>query len=203
MKDQVQNQIADVENIISVLPTNNKENREKKRKYIEEEQKKALILLKATEDEIKKRIGKLESLKENKEIDELEEELKKCSIINEWSIYNTSFEKMHLDYYLYQLHRYYKNDLVNTNDCIRKILEAFKNVGIELTKEDFNIHPYVAEYVSLIQNNATEEELSAKFEPLYWRLPELLQTIEINFKYIYLRYEKKIDKYYETRHKEF
>ena len=30
----------------------------------------------------------------------------------------------------------------------------------ELTREDFSIHPYVAEYVSLIQDNKSEEELT-------------------------------------------
>ena len=203
MKDQIQNQLDDIRNIVSVLPTNNKENREKKAKYLDEEETKLILLLSEIERELKTRIGKLESLKENAEINELEDELKKCSILHEWSKYNTSYEKMHLDYYLYQLHRYYRNDLVNTNECIRKIIEAFKNVGILLTSDDFDIHPYVAEYVSMIQAGMSEEELSAAFEPLYWKLPDLIKTIEINFKYIYLRYEKKIDKYFEQRHAKF
>ena len=203
MKEKIQNQIDDVRNIVSVLPTNNKENREKKFRYLEEEEMKTLSLLSEIEKELKTRVAKLESLQEDKKIGELEKELKKCSILHEWSNYNTSYEKMHLDYYLYQLHRYYRNDLVNTNDCIRKIIKSFKDVGIELTSEDFSIHPYVSEYVGYIQSGMSEEELNSKFEPLYWKLPDLIKTIEINFKYIFLKYEKKIDKYFETRHKEF
>ena len=203
MKEEIQSKIDDIKGIIAVLPTNNKENREKKSKFIEEEEAKALMLLNEVENEINTRNDKMDALKENNDLKELEEELKKCSILNEWTTYNTSFEKMHLDYYLYQLHRYYRNDLVNTNDCIRKILEAFKNVGINLTLEDFSLHPYVTEYITAIQNNSSEEELSAKFESLYWKLPELLKAIEVNFKYIYLKHEKEIDKYFEARHKEF
>ena len=203
MKEEIQSKIDDIKGIIAVLPTNNKDNREKKIKFIEEEERKALALLSEVESEINARTDKMDLIKENLDLKELEEELKKCSILNEWTTYNNSYEKMHLDYYLYQLHRYYRNDLVNTNDCIRKILEAFKTVGIELTLEDFSLHPYVTEYIVAIQNNSTEEELSAKFESLYWKLPELLKAIEVNFKFIYLKYEKRIDKYFETRHKEF
>lgn len=203
MEQKIQSQLDNIRNIVSVLPTNNKENREKKARFIEEEEMKLLAILSEVEKELKKRIGKLEALTEDTSLSELAEELKKCSILNEWNKYNTSYEKIHLDYYLYQLHRYYRNDLVNTNDCIRRIIKAFSDVGIELTKEDFNIHPYVAEYVGYIQANMSEEELNAKFEPLYWKLPDLIKTIEINFKYIYLKYEKKIDKYFENRHNEF
>ena len=55
----------------------------------------------------------------------------------------------------------------------------------------------------MIQNNTDEEQLKDTFEPLYWKLPELIKAIEINFKSIYLKYEKKIDKYFETKHKEY
>ncbi len=184
MEQKIQSQLDNIRNIVSVLPTNNKENREKKARFIEEEEMKLLAILSEVEKELKKRIGRLEALTEDTSLSELAEELKKCSILNEWNKYNTSYEKIHLDYYLYQLHRYYRNDLVNTNDCIRRIIKAFSDVGIELTKEDFNIHPYVAEYVGYIQANMSEEELNAKFEPLYWKLPDLIKTIEINFKYI-------------------
>ena len=55
----------------------------------------------------------------------------------------------------------------------------------------------------MIQNHYSEEDLHNAFEPLYWKLPELINAIEVNFKSIYLKNQKKIDKYYETKHKEY
>ena len=203
MLENLQNQLDETVNIIDTLPENTKDNRQKKLKYIAEEEMKSLALLTAINNELKYRTAKFSFLKENKALEELQKELDKCTIIDEWSNYNTSYEKLHLDYYLYQLHRYYKNDLENVNDCIRQILDIFKGVGINLTQEDFDYHPYVSKYITMIQNNTDEEQLKDTFEPLYWKLPELIKAIEINFKSIYLKYEKKIDKYFENKHKEY
>ena len=54
-----------------------------------------------------------------------------------------------------------------------------------------------------ILNNASQEELQKVFEELYWKNANIIKLIELNFKSIYLRKEKLINKYYETRHKEF
>ena len=45
--------------------------------------------------------------------------------------------------------------------------------------------------------------MSTYFEEIYWKNPDIINIIEINFKNIYLKNEKKIDKYYETRHQAF
>ena len=110
---------------------------------------------------------------------------------------------MHLDYYLYQLHKFYKEDLKNINIVIQKILEAFKRVGVELTKNDFDYNTYAADYIDMIINNKSNEELTEAFEDLYWKYPDIIKVLEINFKSIYIRYEKKIAKYYVDRHQEF
>ena len=203
MIEELNNKYEEFKNIIDVLPVNNKDNRKKKMDHITDEENNSKDMLNAVKDEMNNRLSKLEALKENPDIKKTANELEKCNIINEWNIYNTSYEKMHLDYYLYQLHRYYKEDLASVNNCIKKILEAFNKVGISVQKNDFEFNTYVSSYMEKIINNVNNEELAIYFEEIYWKFPDIIKTIEISFKSIYLKYEKKIDKYYLDRHNEF
>ena len=203
MKEALQNQYSEYKTLLDVLPVNTKANKKKKSDYLAEEENSTKALLKAIEEEIQDRLSVFDSFKVSPEIAKLEKELEKCNIANEWNNYNTAYEKMHLDYYLYQLHRYYKEDLVSVNNCIRKIIESFKKVEINLTKDDFDFNNNVTMYMEKLMSGTKDEELKQVFEEIYWKFPEIVKTIEINFKSIYLKNEKKINKYYEDRHKEF
>ncbi len=203
MIEELNNKYEEFKNIIDVLPVNNKDNRKKKMDHILDEENNSKDMLAAVKQEINDRLAKLDELKENPDIKKTADELEKCNIINEWNVYNTSYEKMHLDYYLYQLHRYYKEDLSSVNSCIKKILDAFSKVGIQILKTDFEFNTYVSSYMERVINNVNEEELAIYFEEIYWKFPDIIKTIEISFKSIYLKYEKKIDKYYLDRHNEF
>ena len=203
MIDDLTNKYNEIKGIIDVLPTNNKPNRKRKLEYLEGELKNDDKRLKSIIKEIDARLSQFESLKVNPEINKLESEIEKCNIVNEWNSFNTSYEKMHLDYYLYQLHKYYKEDLQSVNACIRKIIESFQNVLVILKEEDFNYNNYAREYVNSIIIGKKDDELKTIFENLYWKNPEIIKTIEVNFKSIYLKNEKNINKYYEKRHLEF
>ena len=203
MIEELNSKYEEFKGVIDILPVNTKYNRKRKIDYIDGEVENDQKRLESVKKEIEKRIRQFEGLKENDKIKKLENELEKCNIVNEWNQYNTSYEKMHLDYYLYQLHRYYKEDLVSVNACIRKIIESFKKVEINLTKDDFKFNDYAALYMEKVLANVKDEELSAYFEEIYWKNPDIIRIIEINFKNIYLKNEKKINKYYELRHQEF
>lgn len=203
MIDDLTNKYNEFKGVIDILPTNTKYNRKRKVDYIVDEEAKDNERLSLVKKEIEKRISIFNDLKPNDNIEKLKKELEKCNIINEWNNYNTAYEKMHLDYYLYQLHRYYKEDLASVNACINKVLDSFKKVNIVLTKEDFDFNNYSQEYMDKIINNASSEELTSCFEELYWKNPDIIKTIEINFKSIYLKNEAKINKYYDERHNEF
>jgi len=203
MKSELQEHYEEFKNNFDILPTNNKENRGKKQDYLAKEENENNNNIKLVLDEIKLRLSAFHGLTEDENIAKIEEKINACNISNEWNQYNTSYEKMHLDFYLYQLEKYSKEDLNTVNECFRKILASFEKVGIELTKEDFNFSNYVNEYMDLLIAKADDETLKNKFEEIYWKFPELIKTIEINFKSIYLRNEKKIDKYYDARNEEF
>ena len=203
MINELENKIEEFKGVVEVLPTKTVDQRKKKEKVILDAETEANEQLRIVTDEIKSRLTRFNVYHENPEIANLKKELDNCNIINEWNEYNTPYEKMHLDYYLYQLHKFYKDDLKGINQIIRKILEAFRRVGIELTKADFDYNHHAALYLDMIINNKSEEELINAFEDYYWHVPEIIKIIEINFKGIYIRYEKKIIKYYQDRHQEF
>ncbi len=203
MIEELNTKYDEFKEAIDILPVNTKYNRKRKIDYIDGEKEKDNKRLAEVTKEIEKRLECFDKLKENGKIELFKKELEKCNIANEWNNYNTSYEKMHLDYYLYQLHRYYKEDLISVNACIRKILESFKKVEIEVTKKDFNFNDYAAMYMEKLLDETSDEELSTYFEELYWKNPDIIRAIEINFKNIYLKNEKKIDKYYNNRHQQF
>ena len=203
MIEELDNKYLEIKNVIDVLPVNTKYNRKRKIDCIADEEKNDNERLNLVKAEIERRISHFRELSVNPMIEQLEKELEKCNIANEWNSFNTSYEKMHLDYYLYQLSRYYKEDLVSVNACIKKIVESFKKVEIILTKEDFNFNNYVSQYMDKLLNNATDEELRDCFEEIYWKNADVIKIMEANFKNLYLKNEKKIDKYYENRHEEY
>ena len=203
MIEELNNKYAEFKNVIDILPVNTKYNRKRKIDCILDEEKNDNALLEVVKNEINSRLSYLNGLSENEQINLLKDELQKCNIVNEWNDFNTAYEKMHLDYYLYQLHRYYKEDLDSVNECLKKIVESFKKVDIILTKDDFDFNEYASLYMDKLINNASVDELKSCFEEIYWKNSDIIRTIEINFKSIYLKYEKKITKYYAIRHEEF
>ena len=203
MIDELNEYYNGIKNVMEIMPTNNKSNINKKVAYIDEEIKKDDERIDCVEKEIESRLNKFNMFNVDENISKYEIELKKCNILDEWNNYNTSFEKMHLDYYLYQLKKYYKEDLLGVNSCIKRIIESFKTVGVDVKGTDFKFNNLVATYMDKIINNVSDEELKDCFEEIYWKNSDIIKIIEINFKYIYLQNEKKVNKYYENRHEEF
>ena len=198
--EKLEEQIDKSRSLFDTLPENTIANRKKKVTFLKDEIEKyrndSIDLFK----EMHERFDKIDSIKENAEIAELKKEEEKFSLFKEWNIYNTPYEKMHLDYYLYQLHRYYKEDLEGANACLYSLMEAFKNVGIELTEVDFNYHSYASEYIKTILNHKDDtKKIHEVFESIYWKCPEIIRVLESNFKSIYFRNIKKIERYFEER----
>ena len=203
MMEELEQKYDELRTVIETLPVNTKYNRKRKVECIDDEIKHDKEIISLIEKEVEERLAPLRGLGVNTNIKKMEEEIEKCNIINEWNPYNTPYEKMHLDYYLYQLHRYYKEDLDALNECIKRIIESFKKVEIELKPEEFNYNVDAKEYMSFLLTEHTKEEIKECFESIYWKNSDLIKIIELNFKSIYLKYEKKIVKYYVARHEEF
>ena len=202
IKEKINNQINLDKEILSVLPKNNKKNLQAYKDKAAEIKQEYSVYLDEILSEMKRRALKIKAFTPDTKINELEEEIKKMDKINLLDDNATSFEKMELDEILYVLKRFYKNNLEIVNDSIIKCLDKFKMVGINLTLEDFNYSIYTKEYMKVFledlkKGNSNSTKIKDTFEQIYWKCPDIIIHIELNFRYLYLKYEKVINKYFE------
>lgn len=112
------------------------------------------------------------------------------------------YEKSNLSKLIYDLENFYNNDLVSVNEIIKKIIDVFKEIGINLTIIDFDYTYYVTIYMTNFLENKEFEELRICFEDIYFKSPTLFKQISLNFKYLYYKNIKKFNTYYEAKAKE-
>lgn len=194
--------------VLSTMPKNNKKNIAKyianveKLKNEYEEEKQQIF------DEMNKRYSKIISTKENSEINMEKNELEELeTFLDIIETTKTSYEKMGLDKRIYKLGKFYKENLENINSEILACIKKFAEVGISLTLEDFDYSLYVYEYMTtffeeMSKENVNSDIVKSKFEEIYWKCPDIIIHIELNFRYIYLKNQKNIDKYYERKRAE-
>ncbi len=174
--------------LLQVLPRNNVKNA---KAYLDKanlmrdaaiEYKKELL------NNIKKRYKHIIITGDNEEVKSLESYLEGMKnnlyLLN---TYNDSFEKSGLNEVLYDLRKFYKNDLTEVNNDILQALQKFQMVGITLSSKDFNYGEEVTEYMRMffIESNPDSNNLKATFDKLYWKSPNLIENIYGNFRHLY------------------
>lgn len=112
---------------------------------------------------------------------------------------DTAYEKSGLDKLLYNLDHFYKEDLLNINETIKEIIAKFKEVGVDLKKEDFSYSLYTYNYMSYFfeQSSSNYEDIKKLFENIYWKCPNIIKHIELNFEMLYRKYFKFFDNYFK------
>ena len=105
MIEELKGRFEEFKELVNTLPVNNIANRRKKKEIISKELSSVQEDIAKAKEEIQRRLDKINSFTEEDTF-ELENKLEACRIINELNDFNNPFEKMHLDYYLYQLHNY-------------------------------------------------------------------------------------------------
>lgn len=193
--------------ILSVMPKNTKKNTDiylKRANEIEEEYQRYLdnIIL-----EIKRRVNKINSIEINPEIEKAENNVKVLETVDLFGDSNTSYEKMKLDEIIFVLRRFYKNNLEQVNNDIQECVKKFEEIGINLAPSDFNYSPFVREYmdkffIAYEQNDVNSSIMKNTFEKIYWECPDIIIHIELNIRYLYLKNQKEIDKYFSNQNKE-
>ena len=113
---------------------------------------------------------------------------------------NTYFEKMGFDDLLYQINNYYIFNFNSLNDIINGFLDKFEIADIHLTSDDFNYTCYVHEYMTSfleVRHKKVKgyEKVSEIFEQIYWVNPEIVEHIELNFRKLIKKNEKKFSAY--------
>lgn len=207
MENILQKIEADKE-ILATMPKNNKKNITL---YIEKVQNLKKEYQEAKDEifeELEKRYNKIVSTHVNEKIEEEKLRLDQIEeLINILTPLNTSYEKMRIDKSIYKLGKFYKENLESVNEEINKIIQKFAKVGTNLKLSDFNYSIYVTEYMKVFFNemkkgNINSETIKNTFEKIYWKCSDIIIHIELNFRYIYMKNEKHIDKYFEKRKEE-
>lgn len=192
--------------ILSVMPKNTKKNTEAYIKKVEEIKGEYQRYLNDIILEVKRRANKINSIKENPEIKEVEEDLEKFGELDLLGVGNTAYEKMKLDELLFILRRFYKNNLEQVNNNILSCIRRFNEVGVELKPDDFNYSPFARRYMKVFfqeykKGDVNSQKMKDTFEQLYWECSDIIVHIELNIRYLYLKNEKEIEKHFASENK--
>ena len=196
--------IEQYKELLQVLPrTNIKNSREYKKKALvmkqEMQEQKELVL-----KEIKKRYLSI-IIDENHEIETLKEHLNKSErnllFLNP---YNDSYEKTYLNEVLYDLKKFYKNDLSKVNNDIKVAIDKFNVVSVNLTEKDFRYGKEVETYMNVFfqLEDKNSDSIKEVFDKLYWKCPNLFEYINLCLRHLYSKNKKKFEKYCSDQVKE-
>lgn len=205
MSDVIIDKIQVYKEILTTFPQNNEKNIEKYISKVEEILEEYNGYKQKILNEINTRYNTKINMSENKNIEELKRQIENyqeiLEVINETK---TPYEKTNLDKEIYRLGRYYKENLENVNNQIMICINIFRNMGINISCNDFNYSKYAKEYMDIFLQemkigDINSSTIKSKFEDLYWKCPEIITHIEIIIKNIYLKNEKRIEKYFENK----
>lgn len=196
-KEKCITEINNIKEVITNMPQNNKANKKKLLSYLEERQEMFIKMTNELEEELHNRNNIIVN-KENqdKKISTEENEknvLKELLILNDK---NSPYEKIGLDKIVLNIDKYYEGNLELLNNEISKAIQCFKEVGVELTKKDFWYSDYLSDYINYTLNNGNKEEANKKLNEVYWKCPNIINQIWMNFNNLYYKYEKKFIEYY-------
>ena len=190
----IEKEINEITEVIATLPKKTKKNKEKYNEYIEENLKKYRELLVKCQENMALRYQKI--IKQN-DVGNAIPELPKINFrdIKYLEKECDSVEKMNLNLYFYELKHYNNDDLDRCNEIILNLINEFKNVGINLNENDFVYSEYASNYIKKLLTDINNTHVL--FDQIYWECPNLITHIELNFRYLYLKHKKVIDKYFE------
>lgn len=202
MIDKITEEITSIRENINILPHTKKADKKKYIDYLQKEITDYKKLLEEVKEEIIQRNTKYLQIKQNNKIEELSNNNLEYLTITYLSPLTTSLNKLELDMNLFKLKFYYKNNINEVNEILKKIIKDFEKIDINITIEDFNYNTYVKQYMSMIfKKNIDEKALYTKFEKIYWACPEIITHIRLNIYNIFFKNKKKIDTYYERKYK--
>ncbi|MDD4188122.1 MAG: hypothetical protein PHX04_05155 [Bacilli bacterium] len=113
---------------------------------------------------------------------------------------NGYFEKMGFDTLLYQMSNYQDLKFSCLKDIINALLDKFDMAAARPKKENFDYTYYINEFMSSfldIRHSGSNnyDQLTEIFEKIYWESPELIKHLELNFRKLIKKNEKKFIDY--------
>lgn len=205
MNEELKTRIQNDKEILSVLPQNNVRNAGKYAEKIRELLSSYKKDKKTVFDFIVQKNKSLSNYRLDENISSFENE--KNAILDDYkfvSSISSPYELLELDRVIYNLHKFYNNNLDSVNDNINSALDIFNTVGIALAVKDFNFSPNVQNYMETFiteKCNGDYNSLKVKecFEKIYWKSPNVIKHIMLNFKHLYYQKEKEFEKYVSNK----
>ena len=201
MNDKLEEIINGEKEILATLPTDNKKQKNKVIAKCNEFKESSSLLLERINSEIDDRFNKYNIYSVNPKIKEIEDYLK--IFTNNFYLLsnnNTSFEKSELDKITFNISKYYHSNLDEVNNSILNGVYIFKKVGIELQFTDFSYSRFTLEYMKVFLENINDisnQIIKNTFSNIYWQCSDIITHIELNFKHLYYKNQKKFDEYYK------
>lgn len=120
---------------------------------------------------------------------------------------NTYFEKMGFDTLFYQISNSQDFNFSSLYSIFNEFINKFEMVNIKLNISDFNYTYYVNQIMSSFMNirksdNKNIDQLTEIFEKIYWENSEIISHIELNFRKLIRKNEKKFIDYINKLKKE-
>lgn len=202
--DNILEQIKIDKEILDTLPKNTERNNKQYIEKIKETQNKYEDYKSKYYNEINRRYNELKGVNYENIKAPIEELNNIESIMYLLNDTNTAYEKMDLDREIHNLTYYYKKNLKRVNEAIVTCIKKFEQIGIDIELKDFNYNKYVQQYfetflIAMQRNNIDSQAVNDKFDEIYWKCPEIISYIELNLRYIYMKNEKKIERYFEEQ----
>lgn len=196
MNQELEAKIKKIKDNLDLLPKKNKEQRKKLIEYLDKNIAEYTNLSNDINNELTKRYNKITSISMNNILTKLLNTKIDYKLLKDINHNINSYQKMNLDYLLYKLTHFYQDDLVSLNNTIISIINIFKETGINLNESDFTYTNYVYIYMHNLLNN--EHNIENILNDIYWKCPDLMVQISLNFRKLYYKNKKHIDKYYNN-----
>lgn len=198
MIEELNKEFDTINNNIDVLPKKTKADKDKINEYIDSEINKYTKKLEAVKVEMDNRYNDyLNKYNLDKKEINFDNELD-TNLIRAYLKEASCKDKMNISYYYRHLKHFYKDDISKLNSDILKMIEIFKNVNVNLTNEDYKYTEVTSEYLLNLLNN--KNNMHEILDKLYWQNPDMVKQIELCFRHLYFKYEKQINKFYETKY---
>ncbi len=205
--EYIEEDIKSKKTLFSTMPVNTKTNRRKFNKKIDEVRETYLTYEKQVAKylTVKSKSFNIADTRNTETIKKQIEDLEKIKIL--LNPFNTYFEKMGFDDLFYQISNYKDFNFISLNKIINKFIKKFEKVNIRLTKDDFDYTFYVNEFMTefLKTKDLTSkkyEQITEIFEKIYWENPDLISHIELNFRKLVRKHERKFKNYIKNLQEE-
>lgn len=203
MIDDYNKKIDVQKEVLEALPRNNAKNNKIYNEKIIELKDEYMNDVKLLATEITKRKNEYMTANKDSNIDDITSNID--NMYNKLLVgnpFNSSYEKSGLDKLLYKLDHFYTDTHEEVNENILAILDIFKLVGVSVNGDCFcysyYCNLYMKKFLSIISNDNRDDILRECFDEIYWKCPDIINHISVNFKYLYCFNKKIFDEYYNN-----